>query len=285
LRVSKLLVMALSFACWISGLSPIKAQVQNTSSTFEFEVASIVPSSPDAPDGFMTIPGRGPLSDRYTAKNITLMALLRAAYGIPLGAEDTRISGGPSWLRSAKYDVEAKIDASKLEELKKLSLSQRTLTQQHMLQTLLSDRCKLAIHRETRDLPIYTLVVAKNGSKLKPATPGEISSISFGPPGQTQSITGQARSVTSLVQTLSVTVGRPVFDKTALSDEYDFKLEWTPDDSHAQTSAVDRPATETDSTASSIFTAIQEQLGLKMIPGKGPVEVIVIDHVEQPSAN
>jgi bla regulator protein BlaR1 len=269
----------------MSAPSRMQAQVQNTPATFAFEVASITPSSPDAPGGFMTTPGRGPLSDRYTAKNITLMSLLRAAYGIPLGAEDTRISGGPSWLRSAKYDVEAKIDSSMLDELKKLSLSQRTLAQQHMLQTLLADRCKLTIHRETRDLAIYTLVIAKNGSKLKPATPGEISAISFGPPGQTQSITGQARSVASLVQTLSVSVGRPVVDKTALSGEYDFKLEWTPDEGQPQTSPDDRPATEIGSTTSSIFTAIQEQLGLKMVSGKGPVEVIVIDHVEQPSAN
>ena len=95
------------------------------------------------------------------------MKLIRAAYGIPMGAEDNRITGGPNWLRSEKYDVDAKVDSSVVDELKTLSQDQRTLAQQQMLEVLLADRCKLAILRETKDLAIYTLVIAKKGPKVQ----------------------------------------------------------------------------------------------------------------------
>ena len=206
-----------------------------------------------------------------------------------MGAEDSRITGGPNWLRFEKYDVDAKIDSSVVDELKALSQDQRTLAQQQMLRALLADRCKLAIHRETKDLAIYTLVIAKNGPKLQDAKPGETTSLSLGGNGETRSITGQARSIANLVQALSVALGCPVLDKTGLAGKYDFKLEWTPDDSQAQSLSTgapnDRLAPPPDSNAPSIFEAIQGQLGLKLVSGKGPVEIFVIDHVDRPSAN
>jgi uncharacterized protein (TIGR03435 family) len=265
-----------------------QSQAQNAASiTFEFDVASIKASNPDTLDGFMTIPGRGAVSDRFTERNVTLINLIRAAYGIPLGAADNRILGGPNWLNSEKYDVDAKIDSSMVDELKKLSPDQRTLAQQHMLQALLADRFRLATHRETKDLPIYMLVAMKNGPKLQEAKPGETTSISYTEPERTASITGQARPIASLVQVLSVFLGRPVLDKSGLPGKYDFKLEWEPDDSQTFSGGApnDRPVSQPDSNASSIFTAIQEQLGLKLVSGKGPVEIVVIDHVERPSAN
>ena len=265
-----------------------QSQSQNAAPTpYEFEVASIKPSNPDAPGGYLTNLARA--SDRFSARNLELMKLIRAAYGIPMGAEDSRITGGPNWLRFEKYDVDAKIDSSVVDELKALSQDQRTLAQQQMLRALLADRCKLAIHREIKDLAIYTLVIVKDNQKLQDAKPGETTSLSFGGDGETRSITGQARSIASLVQALSVVLGCPVLDRTGLAGKYDFKLGWTPDDDQVQSlspgAPKDRPASPLDSNAPAIFEAIQEQLGLKLVSGKGPVEVFVIDHVERPSAN
>lgn len=265
-----------------------QSQAQSSASIpFKFEVASITLSDPDASGGFMTIPGPGSISDRFTERNVTLLKLIRAAHGIPMDAEDSRISGGPAWLSSARYDIDAKIDSSMVDELKKLSPDESTLAQQHMLQELLADRFKLTVHRETKNLPIYTLGITKNGSKLQEAKPGEIASSSYSGPGRTQSITGQARSIASLVRMLSVTLGCPVLDKTGLPGKYDFKLEWTPDNGQIPSGSKpdDGTSPQPGSNAFSIFTAIQEQLGLKLVSGKGPVDILVIDHVERPSAN
>lgn len=206
-----------------------------------------------------------------------------------MAAEDSRITGGPSWLRLEKYDVDAKIDSFVVDDLKTVSQDQRTLAQQQMLQALLADRCKLAIHRETKDLVIYTLVIAKNGPKLQDAKPGETSSLGLGENGNSRSITAQARSIADFAQKLSVALGCPVLDKTGLAGEYDFKLDWAPDDIEAKSPSTgapnNPPAASPDSIAASIFAAIQEQLGLKLVAGKAPVEVIVIDHIERPTAN
>jgi uncharacterized protein (TIGR03435 family) len=282
--------IGVSIALVALGVTQIRAQSesQNAAPTpYQFEVASITPSSPDASGGNMSILGSA--SDRFSARNVELMKLIRAAYGIPMGAEDSRIKGGPNWLRSERYDVDAKIDGSVVDGLKTLSQDQRTLEQQEMLQALLADRCKLAIHREIKDVAIFTLVIAKNGPKVRDAKPGETASLGFGGQGETRSITGQARSIANLVRALSVSLGCPVLDKTGLAGKYDFKLEWTPDDGQAQSLSTgapnDRLAPPPDSNAPSIFEAIQEQLGLKLVSGKGPVEIVVIDHVERPSAN
>jgi uncharacterized protein (TIGR03435 family) len=195
----------LATALGVFGAIQIGAQTesQNTAQTpYRFEVASIKPSSPDASGGNMSILGRA--SDRFNASNVELIKLIRAAYGIPMGAEDSRITGGPNWLRSEKYDIDAKIESTAVDELKSLRQDQRTLAQQQMLQTLLSDRCKLAIHSETRDLAIYTLVIAKNGPKVQDAKPDEAtSSLGFAGNGETRSITGHARSIANLVRRMT----------------------------------------------------------------------------------
>jgi uncharacterized protein (TIGR03435 family) len=281
--------IAVPIALSAFGAMQIRAQSESqkpAAAPYQFEVASIKPSNPDAVGGNMTILGRA--NDRFNASNVELMKLIRAAYGIPIGAEDSRITGGPNWLKSEKYDVDAKIDSTVVDELKTLSQDQSTLAEQQMLQALLADRCKLVTHRETKDLAIYTLVIAKNGSKLQDAKPGETASLGFGAHGETRSITGQARSIPNLVQALSIVFGCPVLDQTGLTGKYDFKLEWTPDDIQAQSlssGAHDRPVPPIDSNAPSVLEAIQEQLGLKLVSGRGPIEVFVIDRVERPSAN
>jgi uncharacterized protein (TIGR03435 family) len=159
-----------------------------------------------------------------------------------------------------------------------------------MLQALLAERCKMMTHRETKDLPVFSLVIAKNGPKLVEANPDEITSISTSRNGASELITGKARSIADLARWLSVSLGCPVLDMTGLTGKYDFKLEWTPDDAPTQPSAGGAasnppPPASVDSSGPSLFTAIQEQLGLKLESGKGPVEIIVIDHIERPSGN
>jgi uncharacterized protein (TIGR03435 family) len=146
------------------------------------------------------------------------------------------------------------------------------------VRALLADRFGLVVHTETKEEPIYVLTVAKTGSKLKAVTPT---------PGANQGVRGDrgrsqgmAAPVSMLANTLSNIVGRPVVDKTGLTEKYDYVLEWTPDVAAAE-SADSVPA----NSGPTIFTAVQEQLGLKLESSKGPVDTIVIDHVDRPSAN
>jgi bla regulator protein blaR1 len=258
--------------------------------TFSYEVASIKPEKTgsmmfkilNTPDGF--------------SASTTVQMLIRVAYGI----EDNQISGAPGWVGSEKYEVEAKMDEVTADKVKKLGEVEREPTRQHMLQTLLADRFKLTVHRETKELPIYSLVVAKGGSKLQEAKPGDtypngIKGLDGRPApvgahlmrmGRGE-LTAQSLGMKEIAHLLTQQTGRTVVDNTGLKGNYDFTLHWTPDQS---TPALNGPGGGPDSTTSSesgpsLFTAIQEQLGLKLESQKGPVEILVIDHVEKPSEN
>jgi bla regulator protein BlaR1 len=262
-----------------------KSQDQNTAAmTPVFQAASIKPS--ESVDG-----GIGWFSpDQYTATGATLQTLIRDAYGV----QDNQISGAPYWLNSEKYAIEAKMDKSVADELAKLGPDQRETERNRMLQALFANGFKLSIHRETRELPVYALVIAKNGPKLQDARPGDtypngIKDLYGEGHGDVMSIrrgqlTGQGIPIADLVQMLSQQLGRFVLDKTGLTGKYDFTLQWMPDTNQAPTGSQQR----TDNSPPpdfgfSLFTAIQEQLGLKLEPQKGPVEVLVIDHAEKPA--
>jgi uncharacterized protein (TIGR03435 family) len=250
---------------------------------YKYEVASIKPSK-------LTNTRWIPSPDGFNVSGATLKWLLSAAFRV-LG--DYSLSGGPTWLNSDRYDVEAKMDPDAAEALNKLSNEDRAVVQQHMIQALLAERFGLVFHRETRDMAVYMLVVGKSGSKLHEAKPGDTYpngiKLSNGPggagvmmmrggPGGTFIITAQAVPLSSFITQLSGNSGRRVLDKTGLTGKYDFELTYALDQ-NASAGASAEPS------APSIFTAIQEQLGLKLEPGKGPVEVIVIDHAEKPSGN
>ena len=145
-----------------------------------------------------------------------------------------------------------------------------------MLQPVLTDRFQLQFHRETRQLPIYSLIPAKNGVSFKKSPPADTTEAQFRM--KSGQLTCQRCSISLLTQWLTLHAGRKVVDDTGLSDKdkYDFTLQWSPDSSAT--------AGESDS-GPSLFTAVQEQLGLKLAPEKGPVETLVIDHVERPSEN
>jgi uncharacterized protein (TIGR03435 family) len=236
--------------------------------------------------------------DGLSETNGTLQMLINAAYGV----ENNQISGAPNWVNTESYDIEAKMDSSTAEELRKLSEDERRTERQRMLQALLAERFKLTVRRESKELPIYALVVAKDGPNLQEAKPGDTYPNGIkGPDGQPgagmmmmgrEGLTAQGIPIANLVRHLSRVLGRKVVDKTGLTGKYDFTLKWTPDQS--QSAMLRGPeggqpgtgsAAAPEASEPSIFTALQEQLGLKLDSQKGPVEILIIDHVEKPSEN
>jgi uncharacterized protein (TIGR03435 family) len=268
---------------------PASPVAGTTSKVPAFEVASIKPNK--AGTG-MSLLRTTPVG--FSASNISLKAVIQYAFGV----EENQIFGAPSWLASEQYDIEAKVSSSDTDALHNLNPDQRRL----MLQPLLADRFQLKVHTEARDLPALVLVVAKGGPKLHEAKPGDTYPNGLkgfdgegGPgmmlmrPGQ---LTAQGVDLSFVAKQLSQQLGRTVQDKTGLSGKYDFTLQWTPDERAGPMSAATQgggsrsdDAPPPDSSAPSIFTALQEQLGLKLESGKAPVEILVIDHVEAPSEN
>lgn len=246
-----------------------------------YEVASIKPDKS----------GTGMMMLRYTpvglsARNIPLGELIRGAYKV----EAKQVLGAPGWLNSERYDIEAKVSTSDTDALHNLSPDQRRL----MLQPLLADRFQLKVHTEVRDLPVLALVVAKDGLKLHEAKPGDTypngikvpdghggAGMMRMEPGQ---LTAQGLPLSSLAGLLSGQLGQLVQDETGLTGKYDFTLKWTPDE-RGGPGGLRPDDVAPDSSGPSIFTAIHEQLGLKLESRKAPVEVLVIDHVERPSEN
>jgi uncharacterized protein (TIGR03435 family) len=291
------LVVALPIVFGLLTATPSRAQSQaqdTAAPAHMYEVASIKPNK----SGSMMIRMMMKL-DGFSATGATLDMLIQDAYQV----HDFQIVGASGWLNSEKYDIEAKTDAATVEELNKLNPDQRVRETRSMIQALLADRFKLTLHRETKELPVYALVIAKNGPKLHEAKPGDTYPNGIkGPDGKlgagmmfmagNGNVTGQGMSITNLVHLLSQQLERTIVDKTGLTANYDFTLKWTPDESEgamfkgpgggAPPGGSPPPP---DAAGPSIFTAIQEQLGLKLESQKGPVEVLVIDHVEKPSEN
>lgn len=232
-----------------------------------FEVASIKPSDPT-----QTVAIRRS-GYRLSTSNTSLQMLLTWAYDV----YGDRLYGKPSWLDAVHYDVVANAprDGPEFE-----SVPGQPGPLQQMMQTLLEDRFKLVIHRETRDLPIYALVVAKGGPKVHPVPSSDaIGQNPFRMPGRGRLI-GSKVSTEMLAKVLSGQVSYSVQDRTELQGVFDFTLEWEPE---TQSTGIDDGSTQPAGIRAgpSLFTALQEQLGLKLEPRKGPAEVLVIDHIER----
>jgi len=242
---------------------------------FEYDVATIKPGKD--PAGAWTPPHYE--GDTLRGVNVSLLYVVKFAFGI---YEDFRIVGAPKWLDSTTYDITAKIDAPTMDALKKLPKDEQKRALEQMLQILLAERFQFAAHRETKELPVYFLVVGKNGPKLTEAKPdpNKPDNAYWGGPGIRGGIvTTTAHNMTTegLANYLNGPMSRTVLDKTGLTGKYEFTLSYTPD-----TSSEPPPG---GTNAPFIVTALQEQLGLKLEPGKGPVEIIVIDRIERPSGN
>jgi len=178
-----------------------------------------------------------------------------------------QIEGAPSWMTSTRFDVLAKVvTPSTPAQSQDWEASQKLLRAR--LQSLLADRFKLSAHKGTMEMPVYALVVAKGGPKL------EASNNNTGLSSRRGQFVCSNSSMSDLASMLSGEMDRMVLDQTRLTGGYKFTLKWTPDDS---------PNPNPD--LPELFTAIQEQLGLKLVPTKGPVEMLIIDHVEKPSKN
>jgi uncharacterized protein (TIGR03435 family) len=250
----------------------------------EFDVISIKPNrstsgqfrSGSTPDGISVI-------------NAPLLVVIRQAYGL-FNSNDDRVAGAPDWVKSEKFDIEAKVSGADVADLHKINREQRGL----MLQALLADRFKLKAHSETRELPVYWLTAVKTGPRLKQApltdpSNGAADAKNPAARGSTQLAQGHLTAhtilISSLLSSLTRITGRTVLDKTGLTGTYDVDLEWTDD---AAASSSGPSGSSTDAAAQSgptLFTALQEQLGLKLESGRGPVDCLVIDHIEHPSDN
>ncbi len=226
-----------------------------------FEVATIKPSDPLNPHQSINLSG-----NRLTA-TITIKTLIERAYGV----RDFQISGGPKWLDSDTYDITARsdetADPSKLPPAEQEALFNR---QSQRIQSLLADRLQLKFHRTQKQMPVYALVIAKGGPKLQPPKANEPHRLYSQAPGQLACYGASMSELADEFQDLGIS--RVVLDKTNLAGTYDFTLHWAPDDIP-------------DATGPSIFTALQEQLGLKLESTQGPVETLVIDSIEKPSPN
>jgi bla regulator protein BlaR1 len=265
---------------------PTQAAIDTPTKVPDYEVVSIKINKSGAQMARMMYTAVG-----FNATNIPLKGLIQDAYGI----EEHRLLGAPGWLSSEPYDVEAKVDNADIPALPNLTISQRQL----MLQPVLRDRLQLRVHWETKQLIVYALVVDKSGLKMHEAKPGDTYPDGMkGPDGNAGGagimmvgggqLTSQAIDLSALVRMLSDQVGATVLDKTGLTGKYDVKLHWQPEQRSTPPSAdaAEQPTpAPTDSSGPSLFSALQDQLGLKLESQKSPVQVLVIDHVERPSPN
>jgi uncharacterized protein (TIGR03435 family) len=228
--------------------------------TLAFEVASIKPNQSGG-GGSSIRPSAG----RITMENDSLRKITLWAYGIPDDREYALI--GPDWLATERFDIQATFPADTPPEQVRL-----------MTQALLAERFKLALHRESRQMPIYVLVVGKGGPKIHPVEDGQ---------GRTSGGRGRLEAakitIQKLADLLARLTGQQVVNETGLKGVFDFTLEWSPDET--QKMSPDEVAAA-GSTGPSIYSALQEQLGLKLEGRKGPVDVLVVDHMEKvPTGN
>jgi len=222
------------------------------------------------PGGTLVLSAKAP-GEEFIATNFTVKRLIQQAFDL----RDDQISGGPNWLDSENYNV--KVNVAEAGAIR--SGAGADALQRMTLQSLLVGRFGLAFHRASRTEPMYQLVVADGGSKLKATTiPEGLPRVLRQEPGR---LTGWAASMPRLASRLSQQLGRPVIDKTGLTGEYDFTFDYAP---YPVNRRIDEPRVA-NASLPSIFRALQERLGLKLQSTETTVEILVIDRVERPSEN
>lgn len=281
-RVSTKMWLVAGMACAVSGqLGPGAAHAQIPLAE-TFDVSSVkVNTKIDGPRGITVDPGR------FTATGALLSDLVRYAWGFSSLTAQSQVIGGPAWMTSTRFDIVA---------------TTKGLPSLTMLRALLTDRFKVVAHVESRDTDVYALVLDRSDRRLGPAIHVSTSQCvgpgGTAPPssavvttlcavrGRPGSYTGEGASMAQLARSLGgmPAVGRPVIDRTGLEGVYDWTLQWTPSFNTVPTGAV--PVADADAAAGlSIFSALREQLGLKLNAQRAAIDVLVIDHVELPSAD
>jgi uncharacterized protein (TIGR03435 family) len=270
----------LSLACAALAL-PSPAQAPAASPTYD--VVSIKPNKSGS--GMMRV---SIANDGYSGTNVSLKMLIQYAWKLQTQDQIAGISG---WADSAGFDINAKMDPDAVAELKKLSSDDASAERRVMMQRMLEERFHLKVHHEMREMQTYNLVVVKAGSKLKEADPNDTYANGFkGPDGIAHAgmmmmrdgeFTGQGITLGAFVSNLSNQLHRTVTDKTGLTGKYDIVLHYQTDFTRSDSADAGAPA----ETAPSLMTALEEQLGLKLESVKGPVDTILVDHVEQPTEN
>jgi len=252
----------------------IRAQTLPPAPAYGYEVASVHRSDPAATGAQL---GRGPQSG-WRSQNTPVMMLLTAAYDIA----DYQVIGAPAWVSSDRYDVTFTPDKPQAPPGPGAAEKDRQaywIGNRQRLQAVLRDRFGLVLRTETRELPIYVLRQAKNGSRLSPHAEGTPGLIQF----HAGFIAAGDATIDILAKMLSGEFRCPVHDETGLTGKYDFKLDWTPDSDASPDAA---PAgMSSPATGASIFTAVTEQLGLRLEPKRGPVQVYVVEKIERPAEN
>ena len=258
--------IALAFACPRIGAQ--EAVAPASLQKFEFDIAAIRQN--------MDVNGRNHIYNdapigEFRTVNAPLKMILEYAYDLP----QTQMVGAPPWVDSAKFDIDAKAEAAVSEALAKMPSNQARDAKRAMVRGLLEDRFGLVVHRETRELPVFNLMVAKGGPKLEKT---DANGTTINEWRDHIDIDGGPHTIPLLCESLSKRTGRVVFDKTGLDGRYKLSLKWTPEDlAAAGRTGPDAPP--------DLFTAIQEQLGLKLDPAKGEVPVLVVDKIAMPTDN
>jgi uncharacterized protein (TIGR03435 family) len=233
-----------------------------------FEVATIKPTKPDEQRKLLVVRG-----NRFETVNTSMNNLISFAYGL----HPKQIVGAPAWFDSDKFDIDGKPDIEGRPNDKQLK---------GMIQKLLADRFSLKFHRDKRELPVYVLSAAKSGPKLTKSEgdPNGLPGLFFRQLGALNVRNATMGDFTNLMQ--EAVLDRPVVNQTGLEGRYDFTLNWTPDDSQfGGLGAKIPPPTDNANAPPNLYTAVQEQMGLKLDATKALADVLVIDHVEKPSAN
>jgi len=263
-----------------AGLAAVALSVLGQSSTPAPTGASVKPPAYEVVSIRPNNSGSSSSGDRvngglFSAKNETLLQLIATAYhrinasGQGIVMLD-QITGLPGWAESERFNVEAKMDADAAAAAQNLPFMQLMQLHQPLLRAALAERFQLRTHFETRERPVYDLVIAKGGSKVKESTTSETGVLRR----SNGDWEGQSYPIDGLAFNLSGELGRIVVDKTGLAGRYSFTLHFTPDNQQGSPDA-----------GPTLLTALEEQLGLKLVPTKAPVDVIVVDHVEWPTEN
>lgn len=242
----------------------------------EYEVVSVKPTKEQS--GSMMIK---PTADGYSATGANALFMIMDAYQL---RNFDLVMGLPAWAKTMRFDVETKMSPEMIEESKKLTQDERDRQRRLMVRAMLVDRFKLVAREESKEMPVYALVPSKGGFRLKPLVSSEPEKTGAKLPNGMRggmlmnghnSLTGQSISIQFLASALSNTVHRQVVDRTGITGDYDFTLKFQPEDAPAGG----------DSSDPSIFTALEEQMGLKLEPTRDKVPSVIVEHIEQPGAN